>query len=191
MADSTSQVTRLLQAWRKGDPAAPGKLMPLVYDELRRIARRYMAREGVGHTLQATALVNEAYLRVAKQEDADWNDRLHFFAIAAQMMRRLLVDHARRRGRVKRGGSWDRVSVDERDAPSSDEGIDVLALHEALGRLATLDRRKSQLVELRYFGGLNVEETAEVLGIAPITVKREWAKAKAWLYNELQTPQRD
>jgi len=183
---STSQVTHLLQAWRNGDQAAPGKLMPLVYNELRRIARRYMAREGVSHTLQATALVNEVYLRVVNQQDAEWNDRLHFFAIAAQMMRRLLVDHARKRGRTKRGGNLSRVSLNEDDLVASENEVDVLALHQALGRLAVLDPRKSQLVELRYFGGLDIEETAEVLGIAPATVKREWIKAKAWLFSELR-----
>lgn len=187
MPDSSSQVTQLLAAWRNGDPAAPGKLMPLVYDQLRRIARRHMARERAGHTLQTTALVNEAYLQVVRQEDAEWKDRLHFFAFAGQVMRRLLVGHARRRGRRKRGGSLDRVSLSVGHVAAPDKGIDVLALHQALRRLASFDPRKSQLVELRYFAGMSVEEIAEVLGIAPITVKREWLKAKAWLYNELRT----
>jgi len=181
VSDSTSEVASLLEAWRNGDPAAPTKLMPLVYDELRRIARRYMARERTGHTLQTTALVNEAYLKLARHQAVQWKDRVHFFALAAQAMRLLLVDHARRRGRVKR------LSIDEDAAASSDKGVDVLALHDALDRLAAIDPRKSQLVELRYFGGLNVEEIAEALGIAPITVKREWAKAKAWLYDQLQS----
>ncbi len=187
MSDSTSEVASLLEAWRNGDPAAPTKLMPLVYDELRRIARRYMARERTGHTLQTTALVNEAYLKLARHQAVQWKDRVHFFALAAQAMRLLLVDHARRRGRVKRGGVGECLSIDEDAAASSDKGVDVLALHDALDRLAAIDPRKSQLVELRYFGGLNVEEIAEALGIAPITVKREWAKAKAWLYDQLQS----
>jgi RNA polymerase sigma factor (TIGR02999 family) len=187
MAASTSQVTHLLQAWRDGDPAAPEKLMPLVYDELRRIARRRLARERAGHTLQTTALVNEAYLRIVKREDAQWNDRVHFFALAARVMRQLLVDHARRRGRKKRGGGeQDRVSLNAGDIPTEGNSLDVLALHEALDKLAALDPRKSQLVELRYFGGLSAEETAEALGVSAITVKREWLKAKAWLYRELR-----
>src|SRR5260370_14826002 len=146
MPDTASRVTHLLEAWRKGDPAAPGKLMPLVYNELRRIARRYMARENAGHTLQTTALVNEAYLRVVNQHDAVLSDRLHFYAIAAQMMRRLLVDHAPRRDRNKRGGGLDRVSLNEEPAAPGDSGIDVIALHEALRRLETLDPRKTQIV---------------------------------------------
>jgi RNA polymerase sigma-70 factor (ECF subfamily) len=185
MADSTSQVTRLLEAWRNGDSNAAAKLMPLVYDELKQIAQRYMSRERTGHTLQATALVNEAYLRVMKQVEGGWKDRLHFLAVASQMMRRLLVDHARLRAKVKRGAGWDRISLAAVDAAAPAQAVDVLELHSALDRLAALDPRKAQVVELRYFGGLNVEEIAEALEIAPITVKREWAKAKAWLYNEL------
>jgi RNA polymerase sigma-70 factor, ECF subfamily len=185
VSDSTSEVASLLEAWRNGDPTAPTKLMPLVYDELRRIARRYMAKERTGHTLQTTALVNEAYLKIAKHRVVQWKDRVHFFALAAQAMRLLLVDHARRRGRVKR--SPECLSLDEDALASSDKGVDVLALHDALDRLAAIDPRKSQLVELRYFGGLSVEEIAEALEIAPVTVKREWAKAKAWLYDQLQT----
>ncbi len=185
MADSTSQVTQLLEAWRNGDSNAAAKLMPLVYDELKQIAQRYMSRERAGHTLQATALVNEAYLRVMKQQEGGWKDRLHFIAVASQMMRRLLVDHARLRAKVKRGAGWDRISLAAVDVAAPAQAVDVLELHGALDRLAALDPRKAQLVELRYFGGLNVEEIAEALEIAPITVKREWAKAKAWLYNEL------
>jgi len=161
--------------------------MPLVYDELRRIARRYMAKERSGHTLQTTALVNEAYLKMAKEEGIPWKDRAHFFALAAQAMRLLLVDHARRRRRIKRGGDPDRITLDEHARATSDAAVDILALHDALDRLAAIDPRKAELVELRYFGGLNVEEIAEALGIAPITVKREWAKAKAWLYDQLRT----
>ena len=188
MPDSASQVTQLLAAWRNGDPEAPRKLMPLVYDRLRRIARQHLARERVGHTVEATALVNEAFLQVVREEDAEWKDRLQFFAFSAQVMRRLLVAYARRRSRIKRGGSkQDRVSISQGDVAAPDKGIDVLALHEALHRLASFDPRKGQLVELRFFAGMNVQETAEVLGIAPITVKREWSKARAWLYNELRT----
>ena len=187
MPDSKTEVRRLLEAWRNGDADAPGKLMPLVYDELRRIARRYMAKERIGHTLQTTALVNEAYLKLAKEEGVQWKDRAHFFALAAQAMRLLLVDHARRRRRIKRGGDPDRITLDEHAREATDAGVDILALHDALDRLAAIDPRKAGLVELRYFGGLNVEEIAEALGIAPITVKREWAKAKAWLYDQLQT----
>jgi RNA polymerase sigma factor (TIGR02999 family) len=186
MPDSASQVTHLLEAWRKGDQTALQKLMPLVYDELRRIARQHMGRERSGHTLQTTALVNEAYLKVAKHQEIEWNDRIHFFAIAAQMMRQLLVDHARRRKRDKRGGDVSLLSLNEEQAVSPEQGIDVLALHFALERLATMDPRKAQIVELRYFGGLNIEETAEALGIAPVTVKREWSRAKAWLFGELK-----
>jgi RNA polymerase sigma factor (TIGR02999 family) len=165
----------------------PGKLLPLVYGELRRVARRYMAAERAGHSLQTTALVNEAYLRLVKQQNIEWKDRLHFFAIASQTMRRLLVDHARKRGRTKRGGGMDRVSVNEGAIAAGGSEVDILALHEALQRLASVDKRKSQLVELRYFAGLSVEEAAEVLGVSAITVKREWLKHKAWLYKELRT----
>jgi RNA polymerase sigma-70 factor, ECF subfamily len=186
VSESTSEVARLLEAWRNGDPTAPTKLMPLIYDQLRAIARRHMAKERTGHTLQTTALVNEAYLKIAKQEAFQWKDRIHFFALASQAMRLLLVDHARRRGRVKRRGALERLAVDE-PLPTSEDGVNILALHDALDRLAAIDPRKSQLVELRYFGGLNVDEIAEALGVAPITVKREWAKAKAWLYNQLQS----
>jgi len=189
--DSKTEVRRLLEAWRNGDADAPGKLMPLVYDELRRIARRYMAKERIGHTLQTTALVNEAYLKLAKEDGVQWKDRAHFFALAAQAMRLLLVDHARRRRRIKRGGDPDRITLDEHVREATDAGVDILALHDALDRLAAIDPRKAELVELRYFGGLNVEEIAEALGIAPITVKREWAKAKAWLYDQLQTSDDD
>jgi len=187
LADSASHVTHLLEAWRKGDPSASAELMSLVYDELHRMAERHLARERSDHSLQATALVNEVYIRVIGQRDARYNDRIHFLAIAAQMMRRLLVDHARRRLGGKRGGNLERVSlVEGAAAVDPATAIDVLALHNALRRLAAVDPRKSRLVELRYFGGLNVEETAQVLGIAKITVKREWATAKLWLRRQMQ-----
>jgi|SRR5215475_1574410 len=186
MPDSASQVTELLAAWRKGDPEAPGKLMPLVYGQLRRIARNHLARERADHTVQATALVNEAFLQVVRDENAEWKDRLHFLAFSAQVMRRLLVAYARRRARTKRGAGLERLSISQGNIAAPDQGIDVLELHEALHRLSSLDPRKGQLVELRFFAGMSVQETAEVLGVSPITVKREWSKARAWLYNELR-----
>src|SRR6266498_3472682 len=169
MTPDPHQVTELLGRWRKGDGAALGELMPLVYNELRRLAHRQMRRERPGHTLQTTDLANEAYLRLVGSHQVDWQDRVHFFAVAAQIMRHLLVDRARARRYVKRGG-----------------GARQVALDEALTRLAALDERKSKIVELRYFGGLSAEEVAEVLGVSTITVKREWLKAKAWLYRELK-----
>jgi RNA polymerase sigma-70 factor, ECF subfamily len=185
MAPSPEEVTRLLKNWRDGDQSALDKLMPLVYDELHRMARRYMRRERAGHTLQTSALVNEAYLRLVGQREIEWQNRAHFFAVAAQVMRRLLVDYARGRKYAKRGGDRLQVTLDEQAGAFEGQPAEVLALHEALEKLATVDQRKSQLVELRYFGGMSVEETAEVLGVSGITVKREWAKAKAWLYREI------
>ena len=159
--------------------------MPLVYDELRRIASRYMKRERVGHTLQTTAIVNEAYLRMVDQKTVGWRDRTHFFAVAASVMRHLLVDHARARGRVRRGAGAQRVSLDEAAIVSEQKGEEMLALDAALTKLAEIDTRKVRIVELRYFSGLNTKETADALGVSEITVKREWLKAKAWLYREL------
>jgi RNA polymerase sigma factor (TIGR02999 family) len=186
MTPSAREVTQLLTEWRNGDQAALEKLMPIVYDELRRIAHRYMRRERPGHTLQTTALVNEAYLRLVGRREIEFQNRAHFFAAAAQVMRRLLVDYARGRKYAKRGGDRIQVTLDEAVGSSKGQPAEVLALHEALEKLATVDRRKSQLVELRYFGGMSVEETAEVLGVSGITVKREWLKAKAWLYREIE-----
>jgi RNA polymerase sigma factor (TIGR02999 family) len=191
MTPSPQEVTQLLAAWRNGQPEALDQLMPLVYDELRRLARHYMAREGPGHTLQTTALVNEAYLRLAGQQPVDWQNRAHFFAVAAQVMRHLLVDHARARQYQKRGGGAQRVELEEAMVIAPEQDVELLALDEALSRLAALDLRKSRLVELRYFGGLSAAETAEVLGLSEITVKREWLKAKAWLYRELSQEHRD
>jgi RNA polymerase sigma factor (TIGR02999 family) len=185
MPAAPQEVTQLLVDWRNGDKAALNKLMPLVYDELRRIASRYMKRERAGHTLQTTALVNEAYLHLVGQQNVEWQNRAHFFAVAAQVMRHLLVDHARSRNYAKRGGGAQQVTLDETAVISEDRYADLLALDEALSKLAAMDSRKSQLVELRYFGGLSAAETAEVLGVSEITVKREWLKAKAWLYREL------
>src|SRR6266481_6325410 len=181
MAASTNDVTQLLVDWRNGDKQALDRLMPLVYDELRRIASRYMKREREGHTLQTTALVNEAYLRMVGQDDVDWQNRAHFFGVAASVMRHLLVDHARARGRVRRGADPQQVSLDEAAVVSNQKGEELLALDEALTRLASIDSRKVKIVELRYLSGLTAEETAEVLGVSEITVKREWLKAKAWL----------
>jgi RNA polymerase sigma factor (TIGR02999 family) len=184
MADGN--VTRLLEQMRHGDAAAQEQLLPLVYDELRKIAAGYMRREREGHTLQPTALVNEAYLRLVKQPDVDWQNRAHFFGVAAQFMRRILVDHARRKNAGKRGGV--KVTLDE--AMASTEGRDdvVLGVDRALEKLSRLDARQSRIVELRFFAGLSVEETALVLGVAPRTVNREWRMAQAWLRNELETP---
>jgi len=185
MTVSPQEVTQLLAAWREGDQDALDKLMPLVYDELRRIASRYMKREQAGHTLQTTALVNEAYLRMVGQQNVDWQNRAHFFGVAASVMRHLLVDRARANGRVRRGENPQRVPLDEGAVVSEQKGEELLALDEALTRLNEIDDRKVKIVELRYFSGLSAEETAEVLGVSEITVKREWLKAKAWLYREL------
>ena len=185
MATSPQEVTQLLVDWRGGDRAALDKLIPLVYDELHVLARRYLQRERGDHTLQTTALVNEAYLRLVSQPNAHWQNRAHFFGVAAQVMRHLLVDHARARRYARRGGSAVRITLDETVAASPGESVDLLALNEALDRLDAIDERKRRVVELRYFSGLSVEETAEVLGVSAITVKREWLKAKAWLYREL------
>jgi RNA polymerase sigma-70 factor (ECF subfamily) len=185
MTVSPQEVTQLLAAWREGDQGALDKLMPLVYDELRRIASRYMKREHAGHTLQTTALVNEAYLRMVGQQNVDWQNRAHFFGVAASVMRHLLVDRARANGRVRRGENPQRVPLDEGAVVSEQKGEELLALDEALTRLNEIDDRKVKIVELRYFSGLSAEETAEVLGVSEITVKREWLKAKAWLYRAL------
>lgn len=182
---SNQNVSQLLDAWGGGDQAALEQLMPLVYDELRRIAHRHLGRERAGHTLQTSALVNEAYLKLVKEREMRWQNRAHFFAIAARLMRLILVDYARGRNRARRGGGAQRVSLDEAMAVSDEQAADVLALDEALNRLAVFDERKSRVVELRYFSGLSVEETAEVLQVSAVTVMREWRLAKAWLRNEL------
>lgn len=186
MNHATHEVTDLLAAWSDGDQTALDKLMPLVYAELRRIAHRYMKRENPGHTLQTTALIHEAYLRLVNQPDAHWQNRAHFFAVAAGVMRHILTDFARARQFAKRGGAAHTVSLDEASVVSPERLAEVVALDDALKTLAAIDPRKSQIVELRYFGGLSVEETADVLRISPRTVMREWVSAKAWLYRELQ-----
>jgi RNA polymerase sigma factor (TIGR02999 family) len=182
-----ADVTGLLLAWGRGDQSAADRLVPAVYDELRRHAERAMRREGVEHTLQATALVHESYLRLIDQRRVEWRNRAHFFAIASTVMRRILVDHARARLTAKRGGGAVPVSLAgaEPATPEGTDEADLLALHEALEKLAALDPDQARLVELRYFGGLTIEETAEALSVSPATVKREWAVARAWLRREL------
>ena len=175
-------VTQLLAAWGTGDKSALDKLLPLVHAELRRIARRQMSQERDGHTLQATALVNEAYLRLAGQDRFEWQNRTHFFAVCAQVMRHVLIDHARAHARSKRGGGAVQVSLEEAAAFAGQPAEHFLALDEALRFLENVDPQKSRIVELRYFGGLSIEETAEVMNISPRTVRREWQRSKAWLY---------
>ena len=179
------EVTLLLVAWSNGDKAALDQLMPLVYTELRRLAHHYMSRERSGHTLQTTALVNEAYLRLVDQESMRWENRAHFFGIAARLMRQILVDHARSRGAAKRGGTQVRLSLSKVDHIASRSDVNLIALDEALRRLEALDPQKSRIIELRYFGGLGIEETAEVIGISPASVKRDWSMARAWLRSEI------
>lgn len=182
-----SDVTQLLLAWRGGDPSAAERLLPTIYDELRRQAARAMRHEPSENTLQPTALVHEAYLRLVDQRRVEWKNRAHFFGVAAQLMRRILVDHARARHAKKRGGGMQRLTLSDVDGAASENAIDVLALHEALDALAALDPLQARLVELRYFSGLNIEETAAALDVSPATVKREWAVARAWLRRELST----
>src|SRR5215210_2601217 len=184
-SDSPEEMTQLLVDWSKGDQAARDQLIPLVEQELHRIAHQHMNREGPGHTLQTTALVNEAYLRLIDQKHVRWQNRAHFFAIAAQTMRRILIDHARKHARAKRGGGAHKVSLDEVAVLSRERASEVGALDEALERLAVVDPRRAQVVELRFYGGLSNDEVAEVLNISPNTVMRDWNMARAWLYREL------
>ncbi len=179
------EVSLLLKAWRGGDETVVDKLVPLVYDELRRIAHRHMVRERSGNTLQTTALVNEAYLRLVDVRDVPWHDRAHFFALSAQLMRRILVDHARSRARKKRGGPAQKLSLDEALAVPVQKEANLVELDEALKSLAAVDARKAKAVELRFFGGLSVEDTAEVLGVSVSTVMSDWKLAKVWLLREL------
>lgn len=178
-------LTELLHDWREGDKAALDRLTPIVYDELRRIAHRYVQRERAGHTLQTTALVNEAYLRLAGQQKVDWQNRAHFFAVSAQVMRHILIDHARRRRYAKHGGEIQQVPLEDASVMTEQRATELIALDEALDELAKFDPRKSRVVELRYFGGLSLEETAEVLKISLMTVRRDWRAAKAWLYKKV------
>lgn len=179
------EITQLLAEWREGNQSALDELYPLVYDELHRIARRYMSREKKGHTLQTTALINEAYVRLVDQKNVQWANRSHFFAISAQIMRRILIDHARRHRYAKRGGGAQQVSLEEVAVITPDVSRELLLLDEALNSLAEMDPRRSQVVELRYFGGLNNEEIAGVLNISENTVTRDWNMARAWLYQQL------
>jgi len=180
------EVTQLLHAWRRGDGTALDRLIPIVYDELRRLAHCYMARERARNTLQTTALIHEAYLRLVDARQVDWKNRVHFFAISANVMRRILVDFARTRGYQKRGGKVRKISLDEGLLVSPEPHEDLVGLNDALNALAEFDARKARVVELRYFGGLSVEETAEVLKVSGITVIRDWNMAKLWLLKELK-----
>lgn len=179
------EVTELLRRWSGGDLSARESLVPMVYDELRRLARYYLASQRSDHTLQSTAIVHEAYLRLAGRDSVHWENRSHFFAVAAQLMRRILVDHARKRNAAKRGGTHLTLVVDEAAEPSSQRELDLVALDDALKALAELDERQSRIVELRFFGGLSIEDTSRVLDISPATVKREWSTARAWLYAQI------
>jgi RNA polymerase sigma factor (TIGR02999 family) len=179
------EITVLLHAWRRGEAGALDELMPLVYGELRRIAHKYMMREHPGHTLQTTAIVNEVYLRLVDSAGIEWKDRSHFFAISANLMRRILVEFARSRGREKRGGGIQKVEIDEAILSLPQRGTDLVALDDALTALAALDARKAKVIELRFFGGLSLEEAAEVLGVSPDTVRRDWRLARAWLCREM------
>ena len=179
------EITELLAEWRDGNQSALDELYPLVYNELHRLARRYMSRERKGHTLQTTALINEAYVRLVDQKNVQWANRSHFFAISAQIMRRILIDHARRHAYAKRGGGAQQVSLEEAATVTPDQSRELIRLDEALKTLAEMDARRSQVVELRYFGGLNNEEIAGVLKISENTVTRDWNMARAWLYQQL------
>jgi RNA polymerase sigma-70 factor (ECF subfamily) len=190
MTPSPKEVTQLLLDWSNGNQAALERLTPLVYEELHRLAHQHMSRERRhqrGHTLQTSALVNEAYLRLVDQRDVHWQNRSHFFSIASRLMRRILVDHARAHTRTKRGGGALRVSLDEAAFVSQERAEELVALDEALTSLAAIDQRKCQVVELRFFGGMSVEETASALGVSPVTVKRDWSTAKAWLHRAIET----
>src|SRR5204863_2315098 len=181
---AVGDISTLLRAWSDGDQSALERLTPVVYDELHRLAQRYMKRERPGHSLQTTALVNEAYMRLVDYERMQWQNRVHFFAVSAQLMRRILVEHARRHN-LKRGGGVQHVSLEEAAVVGRDQDTDMVALDNAMNALARIDPRKVQVVEMRFFGGLSVEETAEVLKVSPVTVKRDWRGARAWLYREL------
>ncbi len=185
MTPAPSEVSQLLHAWSNGDKTALDKLMPLVYGELRQMAKRYMDRQQAGHTLQTTALIHEAYLRLIDQSEAHWQNRAHFFSVAATAMRHILVDHARTQQAAKRGGAAQRVTLDEAAAVSVERAAELVALDDALESLAAFDQRKSRVVEMRYFGGLTVEETAEALQVSPETVARDWRLARTWLLRRL------
>ena len=185
MTTAPHQVTQLLQQWSEGDQNALDKLMPMVHDELHRLAHQHMRRESAGHVLQTSALINEAYIRLVDQPQMRWQSRGHFFGIAARLMRHILVDDARKRNAAKRGGSLIQVPLDEASTVVQEQAANVAALDDALQRLETIDERQGKIVELRFFGGLSIEETAEVLKVSPGTVMRDWAFARAWLRNEM------
>ena len=185
MTSMPKEITRLLIAWNRGDESARDKLMPLIYDELRGLARGVLRRERINHTLQPTALVHEAFLRLVDQNQVNWQNRAHFFGIAARLMRQILVNHAEARRAAKRGGSAERLSLNEIDHFVAEKEIDLVALNEALNNLERIDPQQGQIVELRYFSGLTIEEVAEVMNISPATIKREWNTARAWLRREL------
>ena len=185
-AESSTEVTVLLERWRSGDRAALDLLMPLVYEELRRLARHYLRQERPDHTLQSTALVHEAYVRLVGQDLPEWQSRAHFFGVAARLMRQILVDHARNHQAAKRGGNLPRLTLDESIAGSAPRDWDILALNDALSHLADISPKQSEIVELRFFSGLSIEETSDVLGISPATVKRNWIAARAWLFREMK-----
>lgn len=180
-----SEVTRMLANWGNGDESVLGQLLPLVYDELRRLAERHLRREAPGHTLQATALVHEAYLQLVDQQQVTWQNRAHFFGVAANLMRQILMQHARAKHAEKRGGQQRKLYLDEAGAIAAGQDLDLVALDDALNDLAAVAPRQSRVVELRFFGGLSIEETATVLNLSPATVKREWNMAKAWLHREI------
>jgi RNA polymerase sigma factor (TIGR02999 family) len=185
-ADSSTRINKLLADWGQGNEEARETLIPVVYNELRRQARRYLHGERLDHTLESAALVNEAYLRLVRQEAPQWQNRAHFFGVAAQLMRHILVDHARKRIAAKRGAGAPVLALDPELAPAQKPGIDLVALDDALSKLTALDSQQGRLIELRFFGGLSIEETAVVLGVSPATVKREWVTARAWLRRELK-----
>ena len=186
MSAFPQEITQLLLSWSKGDEAALDQLIPLVYPELRRLARRYMSKESPEHTLQTSALINEAYLRLVDQQAVEWQDRAHFFAVAAQVMRHILIDHARSHLYGKRGAGAQHVPLDQVTVVSRERATELVALDDALTGLAKIDERKAKIVELRFFGGLSVEETAEAMKLSPVTVMREWRTAKAWLHREIR-----
>ncbi len=188
MSADAEVVNELLHDWSKGDPEALEELLPLIYDDLRRLAHHFLYGERPGHTLQTTALAHEAYLKLIDQKSVNWQNRAHFFAIAAQAMRRILIDSARRHSAHKRGGDGEKVSLAQAEFISIEPNTDLLALDQALTRLAAIDKDQSQTIELRYFGGLTIEETAEVMMSSPATVKRDWQMARAWLHQELADP---
>jgi RNA polymerase sigma factor (TIGR02999 family) len=187
MTTTPKEITQLLIAWNQGDQRARDELTPLIYDELRRLARGYLRRERINHTLQPTALVHEAFLRLIDQSQVNWQNRAHFFGAAARLMRQILINHAEARRAAKRGGEAERVSLNDVDHFAVGQEIDLIALNEALNNLERIDPQQGRIVELRYFSGLTIEEISEVIGVSPATVKREWSTARAWLRRELSS----